>query len=127
MMTFKGMGAIAAAALIALSATTFAADGDKPATPAGNSVSKSEVKGVRLIKPYSELRDLTPEQTTKLKEIHKKYAEEIKDLEAKQKEEMTAVLTDAQKKELADMPAGTKKTTKGKMKDDAPAAPAAEK
>jgi Spy/CpxP family protein refolding chaperone len=126
MMTFKGMGAIAAAALIALSAATFAAEGDKPATPAaGNAASKSDVKGVRLIKPYSDLRDLTPEQTTRLKEIHKKYSDEIKELEARQKEEMTAILTEAQKKELGDMPATSKKTPKGKMKDEAPAAPAA--
>ena len=101
---------VATSAVLAVATLGHAADAAKP-----------DVKGARLIKPYSDLKDLTPEQTTKLKEIHKKYADEIKDLEAKQKDEMMTVLTDAQKKELGDT---SKKTPKGKMKDE-PATPAA--
>ena len=57
------------AGLLAIATLGYAADAAKPDT-----------KGVRLIKPYSDLKDLTPEQTTQLKEIHKKYADQIKDL-----------------------------------------------
>ena len=109
-MKLRTMLAISLAGVLAIATLGYAADAAKPDT-----------KGVRLIKPYSELKDLTPEQTTQLKEIHKKYTDQIKELEAKQKEEMTAVLTDAQKKELGDL---SKKTPKGKGKED-PAAPAA--
>ena len=97
-------------ALLAFSAIGYAAEGDKP-TPKTDT---KELKGVRLIKPYSELKDLTPEQTVKLKEIHKKFSDQIKALEAQQKEEMTTVLTDAQKKEIAELPAMGKSDRKPK-------------
>ena len=109
-------------ALLALSVAGFAADGDKPAVPAdkpNTPKAEANVKGVRLIKPYSDLKDLTAEQTTKLKEIHKKYSDQIKALEAQQKDEMAAVLTDVQKKEVTELES---KAPKGKMKGDAPAA-----
>ena len=105
-------------ACLVFSTVSFGAD-DK-GTPKADP--KPDVKGVRLIKPYSDLKDLTAEQTTKLKEIHKKYSDQIKALEAAQKDEMSTVLTDAQKKELADVDTKVKKTTKGKMKDE-PATP----
>lgn len=102
--------AISFVGLLAVATLGHAADAAKP-----------DVKGVRLIKPYSDLKDLTADQTTKLKEIHKKYSDEIKDLEAKQKDEMMMVLTDVQKKELGDT---SKKAPRGKMKDE-PATPVA--
>ena len=94
---------------VALSSHAFAADGDKPAD---KPEAKADVKGVRLTKPFSELKDLTPEQTAKIKEIHKKYLAEIKATEAKQLEEEMAVLTDAQKKEVAAMPPAGKRAAK---------------
>ena len=53
---------VVCAALTALfiSAVGYAADGDKPA----KADAKVDVKGVRLIKPYTDLKDLTAEQTT---------------------------------------------------------------
>jgi DNA phosphorothioation-dependent restriction protein DptG len=88
---------------MAVSVMAFAQDAPKPDT-----------KGVHLIKPFSELKDLTPDQVTKLKEIHKKYLEEWHALEAKAKEDSMAILTDDQKKEVAEIEAkkGTKATTK---------------
>ena len=109
-------------AALLMSGVGFAADGDKPKVEP-----KVDVKGVRLIKPYSDLKDLSADQTVKLKEIHKKYSDQIKAIESQQKDEMMAVLTDVQKKEVGDVDTKTtKKTTaaKGKMKDD-PATPAA--
>ena len=66
---------------------------------------KPDTRTVRIIKPYSALKDLTTEQTERMKEIHKKYLDRIKKLEDEQREELTAVLTDAQKKELAEIQA----------------------
>ena len=102
--------AISLVGLLAVATLGHAADAAKP-----------DVKGARLIKPYSDLKDLTPEQTTKLREIHRKYLDEVKDLKAKEEDQMMAVLTDAQKKEIGDT---SKKTPKAKMKDE-PATPAA--
>jgi Spy/CpxP family protein refolding chaperone len=117
-MKLRAMLGVSLVALMAISAVSFAADPEKPAVKPD---AKPDTKGVRLIKPYSDLKDLTADQTTKLKEIHKKFVDQIKALEAQQKDEMAAVLTDDQKKEVAD---AEKKPAKGKMKDD-PAAPAA--
>ena len=102
---------------LALSSHAFAAEGDKPTD------TKVDVKGVRLTKPFSDLKDLTPEQVTKIKEVHKKYLAEIKALEAKQSEEEMAVLTDAQKKEVAALSTTGKKTPK--MADKAASDPKA--
>jgi F0F1-type ATP synthase membrane subunit b/b' len=44
--------------------------------------------------------DLSPEQTTQLKEIHKKYHDQIAQLEAKEKQESLALLNDKQKQEV---------------------------
>ena len=118
-MKMRAMLGAALVALMAISAVSFGADPEKPAAKPD---AKPDTKGVRLIKPYSDLKDLTADQTTKLKEIHKKFADQIKALEAQQKDEMTAVLTDDQKKELTD---AEKKPAKGKMKDDAAAGAAA--
>jgi Spy/CpxP family protein refolding chaperone len=54
----------------------------------------------RLIKPWSELKDLSEEQVTKIKEFHEKALTEMHEIEAREKSECMAVLTDAQKKEL---------------------------
>jgi len=96
-------------ALMAISSAGYAAEGDKP-MPKNDT---KDLKGVRLIKPYSDLKDLTPEQTTKLKEIHKKFSEQIKALEAQQREEMATVLTDVQKKEVAEAQGNAKMERKG--------------
>ena len=117
-MKLRSILAPSLAAFLALSAITFSAV-SFAADPKPAAAKSDDVKGVRLIKPYSDLKDLTADQTLKLKEIHKKFSEQIKALEAQQKEEMSAVLTDEQKRELADTE-GTKprKTGGKKMKDD---------
>ena len=121
-MKLRSMIAAALAGIVAISATTYAADAPPPADkPAAKA---DDVKGVRLVKPYSDLKDLTADQTQKLKEIHKKYLDQIKALEAQQKEKMAAVLTDAQKREVADAPAAKPKKPAGKVMKDDPATPA---
>ncbi len=66
------------------------ADAPKPRTP-------------RLIAPFSKLTSLTAEQEAQLREIHGRYLEQIKVLQRQEKEEMMALLTDAQKAELEQM------------------------
>ena len=86
-----------ALALIVGSVALYAAD------DATNATSTHVTRGGgRLVKPWSDLKDLTSEQTDKLKEIHAKYLAEMSEIRAKEKEECMAVLTDDQKKELAD-------------------------
>jgi hypothetical protein len=84
----------------------------------------SDTRNVRLIKPFSELKDLTPEQTEKLKVIHKKYLDDLKVLETKQREDMMAALSDPQKREIADIETQEKtgkKTATKKPPANAPA------
>jgi Spy/CpxP family protein refolding chaperone len=59
--------------------------------------------GGRLVKPWSDLKDLTADQTDKIREIHKKCAAEMAEIRAKENEECLAVLSDEQKKELVDV------------------------
>jgi Spy/CpxP family protein refolding chaperone len=65
--------------------------------------------GGRLVKPWSDLKDLSYEQTDKLKEIHSKYLAQMSEIRAKEKEECMEVLTDDQKKELVDKAAADRK------------------
>ena len=51
------------AAILLISASAYAAEGDKPDAKA------TETKNTRLIRPFSELKDLSPDQTEKLKAV----------------------------------------------------------
>ena len=110
MKTRNLLGAALAALLLA-STATYAADGDKPDTTP-KTEAKPDTKNTRLVKPFSELKDLSADQTEKLKAIHRKYLDELHALEAKQHEESMAVLTDAQKKELTEIEAADKTARK---------------
>src|SRR5947209_4987840 len=82
--------------LLAPLVCTFAFGDDAPpdnAKPEPKIDAKSDARNVRIIKPFSELNDLTPEQTQKLREIHKKYLEQIKAIELQQRQELMSVLT----------------------------------
>jgi hypothetical protein len=78
--------------VLVVSAVAYAAD-----------VEKVDTSKTRIIKPFSELKDLSAEQVEKLKVIHRKHLDAVKALEAKQHEELMDVLTDGQKKELAEI------------------------
>ena len=59
----------------------------------------------RLTKPYSELKDLTPDERNRIIEIHQKAVDQIHEIEAQEKEKILAILTPQQQKELADIQA----------------------
>jgi Spy/CpxP family protein refolding chaperone len=106
--------------MIALSTAPSVAKADDPPPDAPKPQAKPDTKNVRIIKPFSELKDLSAEQTEKLREIHKKYLDQIKAIEAQQHEELMAVLSDDQKKELVDIEAKDKiekKVSKAKTKE----------
>ena len=67
----------------------------KPAAAAAGS-------SVKLTKPWSDIASLTDEQKVKIDAAHKKALAEINAIEKREKEEITALLTDAQRAELKD-------------------------
>jgi Spy/CpxP family protein refolding chaperone len=92
-----------------------AAEAQKPSDEKPKAIEKK--KAVRLIKPWSELTSLSDEQKTQIAEIHKNIEAEIKLLRAREESEVTALLTEEQKGELAklkeDMAAKGKKKEAG--------------
>ena len=79
-------------------------------------------KAVKLIKPYSELKDLTDDQKEKIAKAHADYLDKEKQIKAEEKAAIEAVLTDAQKAEIK----AASKSAKSDKKKEKEAAPAAE-
>jgi Spy/CpxP family protein refolding chaperone len=78
--------------------------GDDAAKDASSSTKPSSGGGgSRLIVPYSKMTSLTDDQKDKIKEIHRKTLAAIKDLQAKEAEDVKALLNDDQKKELHEL------------------------
>lgn len=88
----------AAAVLAADSGTT----GAKPDAPA------ARTSRARLTKPWNELKDLTDDEKSKILEIHQKALDEEKAITKKEHEDILAVLTDTQKKEVVEIEAKEK-------------------
>lgn len=74
----------------------------------------AEAKPVKLVKPWSDLKSLTEEQKAKIDAIHKKALAEINAIEKKEKDDITALLTDANKAELKDIAEAKKKADAAK-------------
>lgn len=89
-----------------------------------NAAAAPTSRPARLVKPYSELKDLTEEQVTKIKEIHEKALGEMHEIETKEKADCMAILTDAQKKELETAMAEDKKEAAERRVEREHAAPA---
>ena len=88
------------------------AAGDKPA---GDKAAST----VKLTKPWSDLTTLTDDQKSKIEVIHKKALAETSAIDKKAKEDIMAVLTDAQKAELKDLTSKKKKETTAAKKPEA--------
>ena len=65
---------------------------------------------VRLTKPWNELKDLTADEKTRILEIHQKAIDQIHEIEAKEHQDILAMLTDEQKKEVAAIEAKDKES-----------------
>jgi hypothetical protein len=72
-----------------------------PATPAEPDTTAAEVKG-RVIAPYNLLKDLTDDEKSKIISIHQAELDAQKALVAKEKVDILAVLTEAQRVELSE-------------------------
>jgi hypothetical protein len=79
----------------------------------------------RLTKPWNELKDLTDDEKTKILAIHQKALDEVRDIEAKEKTDIMATLTDAQKKEVASIEAKDKQAAHESRSHKATTQPAA--
>lgn len=111
--------------VIALSLTGVvlrAADEQKPAdssdktTKTDSSDEKKPMAGGRLTQPYSKLTSLSDDQKSKIISIHKDYNAQRKELDKKERDEIMALLTDDQKKEVEKIE-GEKKTGGMKKSD----------
>lgn len=108
-----------------LAAITWARAEDKPADAKPDKKSA----GAKIVQPWSKLSSLTDDQKAQIKEIHAKANDEVKVIRDKEKTDIMAVLTDAQKEELKAMEQDKAvKKKESAAADDKPAAePAAAK
>jgi Spy/CpxP family protein refolding chaperone len=113
-MNYRTWSAAALAAAVALgSVTMFVRAADEP-KPAAADAPKAETKAAaaegekkkpakqpaKLVKPWSGLTSLSDDQSAKIRAIHRKALDEINVIKAREEQEITALLTDAQKSEL---------------------------
>jgi Spy/CpxP family protein refolding chaperone len=73
---------------------------DEPATPTTQPTEAKAAKPKRLTQPWSLLKTLTPEQVTQIEKIHADSSEQIKKVQAKETDDITALLTPEQVAEL---------------------------
>ena len=109
------LAAVAVASAMFVSNVSLAADKEtKPAeskseAKSGEVRSTADASSVKLTKPWSDITGLTDEQRVKIDALHKKALAEINAIEKREREEITALLTDAQKAEMKDAAAKKKK------------------
>jgi hypothetical protein len=108
-MRYRGLVGLGFAALFAVTTAVYAADQKKDGaakeTPKTAETPVTSSRGAHVVKPYSDLKDLSSEQEAQLKSIHAKYLAEINQLKAKEKDESMAVLSEDQRKELVEVTA----------------------
>jgi Spy/CpxP family protein refolding chaperone len=66
---------------------------------------ESHASRSRVGSPFNKLQDLTDDQKAKIKEIRSEASEQEKQIRQKEMDDITALLTDDQKKELSDIEA----------------------
>lgn len=107
---------LAAAGVLSVSVLVVADDATTP--PAATQ--PAAVTHAKLTKPWSELSNLTDDQKAKIAAVHAKALEDEKAIRDKEKEDIDAVLTDDQKKELKELEAKARRAART-AKADAPA------
>jgi Spy/CpxP family protein refolding chaperone len=90
---------LAAAGLLSGSMLVFADDTTTTTPPAEHH------HKTKLVKPWSELTDLTDDQKAKILDLHAKAVEAEKAIREKEHEDILALLTDDQKKQVSDLEA----------------------
>ena len=79
----RSMGKFSVGALILACTSVAVVLAEEPTTKPAR-----EVHGPRLIKPYSDMKTLTPDEKEKIAEIHKKVREEETAIEDKEEEDI---------------------------------------
>jgi Spy/CpxP family protein refolding chaperone len=92
-------GLLGSGAVLLMSVTLFAAPGDSSSGEKPAPAARRTRAG--LTKPWNELKDLTDDEKTKIIEIHRKAVEQVHEIEAKERTDIMALLSDQQKTELA--------------------------
>lgn len=82
------------------------------AKPAGDSADSTAApkrqRTARLTKPWNELKDLTDDEKTKILGIHEQANEQVSAIRTKEHQDILAVLSDEQRKEVAELEAKDK-------------------
>jgi len=110
---------LAAVALFSGSMLVFADDTTPTTAPTAPPEHHHRTK---LTKPWSELKDLTDDEKSKILEIHGKALEDMKAIRDKEKEDIMALLTEDQKKEVSDLDEKTPEKKSDAAPDTQPAA-----
>jgi len=100
-----------AAALIVAAGFALSSNAAAPTTK------PSKTGAAHVTKPWSEVSSLTDEQKEKIHDIHSKFLEDRRALEKKEHDDVMALLTDQQKKEVADVENSSKAGKKPKPAD----------
>lgn len=104
-------GTVLMGGLVMLAGTAFLVAA--PAANRGDSAnSTARRSNVRLTKPWSEMNSLTDAEKNKILEIHRKAVEQIHEIETREKQDIMALLTPAQKKEVEEIEARDKQEQK---------------
>jgi Spy/CpxP family protein refolding chaperone len=99
-MNFRGKFLVGASLGLMVGLGITAVAQEVPGTPSEPDATATEVKG-RIISPYNMLNDLTDDQKSKIVSIHLAELDAQKALVAKEREDIRAVLTPVQVRELA--------------------------
>jgi Spy/CpxP family protein refolding chaperone len=83
--------------------------GDEPATKPAKKADTSGVRRARMTKPWNQMPSLSAEQKEKILDIRTEANAERKRIDEEEREKIVALLTDEQKKELAEVEAADKK------------------
>jgi Spy/CpxP family protein refolding chaperone len=104
-------GVLALAVVVAVAAISYSDDTTTP--PASE-----KPKAVKVNSPWSKIKSLSDDQKQKIHEIHAKALADIKEIRTKETADITALLTDDQKTELAKIQADSAKPKTPKPDDD---------
>jgi len=99
----SGVAMLVGAALLAA-----APSGSSSAGGAAAGAAAARQGRVRLTKPWSEMTSLSDKEKSEILDIHRKAVEQIHEIEAKEKQDILAMLTPQQKKEVEDIEAKDK-------------------
>jgi Spy/CpxP family protein refolding chaperone len=105
-----GKGLLSGGVVLLLSVVVCAAPGDNNSGEKTPTASRRSRAG--LTKPWNELKDLTDDEKTKIVEIHRKAVDQVHEIEAKEHADIVALLSDQQKKEVAEIEAKDRQATR---------------